>query len=135
MDMRQCLARLVSFPVVPWRNPRISMAAICGESIDVLQEERPGPTLRDERIFGILKLSMATHKMVEKVDDLEQVLTLETLPELRKQKLDNITTLGSVQLQNVETKETILIPTPSSDPNDPLNWYAAWKIAFGPNGA
>ena len=32
-------------------------------------------------------------------------------------------TLGHVQLRDHETKEIILIPTPSSDPNDPLNWY------------
>jgi len=32
------------------------------------------------------------------------------------------TTLGHLRLRNVETNEIILIPTPSSDPNDPLNW-------------
>jgi hypothetical protein len=32
-------------------------------------------------------------------------------------------TLGTVRLRHVETKEIILIPTPSKDPNDPLNWY------------
>jgi hypothetical protein len=31
-------------------------------------------------------------------------------------------TLGHVQLRDHETNEIILIPTPSSDPNDPLNW-------------
>lgn len=32
-------------------------------------------------------------------------------------------TLGNVRLRHPETNEIILIPTPSSDPNDPLNWY------------
>jgi hypothetical protein len=31
-------------------------------------------------------------------------------------------TLGTVRLRHVETNDIILIPTPSSDPNDPLNW-------------
>ena len=33
-------------------------------------------------------------------------------------------TLGNVRLRHAETKKLILIPTPTSDPNDPLNWYA-----------
>lgn len=32
------------------------------------------------------------------------------------------TTLGHLRLRHVETNEIILIPTPSNDPNDPLNW-------------
>lgn len=32
-------------------------------------------------------------------------------------------TMGHVQLRDHETNEIILIPTPSNDPNDPLNWY------------
>lgn len=31
-------------------------------------------------------------------------------------------TLGNVRLRHHETNEIILIPTPSNDPNDPLNW-------------
>ena len=34
-------------------------------------------------------------------------------------------TLGNVRLRHHETNELILIPTPSSDPNDPLNWYVS----------
>lgn len=30
--------------------------------------------------------------------------------------------LGHLRLRHVETNEIILIPTQSSDPNDPLNW-------------
>lgn len=32
------------------------------------------------------------------------------------------TTFGSLRLRNAATNEIILIPTPSNDPNDPLNW-------------
>ena len=35
----------------------------------------------------------------------------------------NTNTLGSVQLRNPITNGIILVPTPSKDPNDPLNWY------------
>lgn len=31
--------------------------------------------------------------------------------------------LGHLRLRHQETNEIILIPTPSGDPNDPLNWY------------
>lgn len=31
-------------------------------------------------------------------------------------------TLGNVRLRHHETNEIILVPTPSNDPNDPLNW-------------
>ena len=31
-------------------------------------------------------------------------------------------TLGTIQLRHHETNEIILVPTPSNDPNDPLNW-------------
>jgi len=34
----------------------------------------------------------------------------------------NKASLGHVQLRDQETNEIILIPTPSNDPNDPLNW-------------
>ncbi|KAH8676282.1 MFS transporter [Xylariales sp. PMI_506] len=36
-------------------------------------------------------------------------------------------TLGTVRLRDEETNEIILIPTPSNDPNDPLNWSPAYK--------
>lgn len=31
-------------------------------------------------------------------------------------------TLGNVRLRHQESNSIILIPTPSADPNDPLNW-------------
>lgn len=37
-------------------------------------------------------------------------------------------TLGNVRLRDRETDEIILIPTPSKDPNDPLNWSQAYKF-------
>lgn len=37
--------------------------------------------------------------------------------------LNRVETLGSVRLHRQDTHEVILIPTPSDDPNDPLNWY------------
>ncbi|KAH6650794.1 major facilitator superfamily domain-containing protein [Chaetomium tenue] len=36
-------------------------------------------------------------------------------------------TLGNVRLRHPDTNEIILIPTPSSDPNDPLNWPQWFK--------
>lgn len=45
-------------------------------------------------------------------------------------------TLGHVRLRNVTTNEIILIPTPSDDPRDPLNWYVLssglYKAMHGP---
>lgn len=34
----------------------------------------------------------------------------------------HIGTLGHLRLRHAETNEIILIPQPSSDPGDPLNW-------------
>lgn len=38
-------------------------------------------------------------------------------------ELQRTVTLGTLRLQHETTHETILIPTPTDDPNDPLNWY------------
>ncbi|KAK0748224.1 major facilitator superfamily domain-containing protein [Apiosordaria backusii] len=38
-----------------------------------------------------------------------------------------VVTLGNVRLRDQGTNEIILIPTPSSDPNDPLNWPQWYK--------
>lgn len=40
-----------------------------------------------------------------------------------KEAVKPTNTLGTVRLHDQETKQIILIPTPSNDPNDPLNWY------------
>ncbi|KAK0101288.1 hypothetical protein ONS95_006465 [Cadophora gregata] len=39
-----------------------------------------------------------------------------------KEPIKKIQTLGSVRQRDEHTNEIILIPTPSQDPNDPLNW-------------
>ncbi|KAI5927746.1 major facilitator superfamily domain-containing protein [Camillea tinctor] len=39
----------------------------------------------------------------------------------------NVRTLGNVRLRDHHTQEIILIPTPSNDPNDPLNWSQSYK--------
>ncbi|KAM5349872.1 hypothetical protein ACJ41O_006377 [Fusarium nematophilum] len=43
-------------------------------------------------------------------------------PEVRKE------TLGNVQLRHHETNEIILVPTPTNDPNDPLNWSKSYRV-------
>lgn len=50
------------------------------------------------------------------------IKTVETKDGLQKQQ-----TLGSLRLRHHETNEIILIPTPSDDPNDPLNWSRAYR--------
>jgi hypothetical protein len=39
-----------------------------------------------------------------------------------KPKAHNVKSLGRVQLLNPETRQIILLPPPSDDPKDPLNW-------------
>jgi hypothetical protein len=36
--------------------------------------------------------------------------------------VSTIETLGHLRLRDAETNQIILVPTPSADPNDPLNW-------------
>jgi hypothetical protein len=36
--------------------------------------------------------------------------------------VSDIETLGHLRLRDAETNRVILVPTPSSHPNDPLNW-------------
>ncbi|KAI0600177.1 major facilitator superfamily domain-containing protein [Biscogniauxia sp. FL1348] len=40
---------------------------------------------------------------------------------------EKVRTLGDIRLRDHNTQEIILIPTPSNDPNDPLNWSQAYK--------
>lgn len=42
-------------------------------------------------------------------------------------------TLGNVRLMHHDTNAMILVPTPSSDPNDPLNWYVVPVTVSGVN--
>ncbi|KAI9732771.1 MAG: hypothetical protein M1834_003709 [Cirrosporium novae-zelandiae] len=36
-------------------------------------------------------------------------------------------TLGSLRIRHHETNEIILVPTPTNDPNDPLNWSSGYR--------
>lgn len=44
--------------------------------------------------------------------------------------IKQVNTLGTLRLRHPETRNIILIPTPSQDPNDPLNWYVVLEYAF-----
>ncbi len=39
-------------------------------------------------------------------------------------------TLGNVRLRDHHTNEIVLVPKPSNDPNDPLNWYISPPFAY-----
>jgi hypothetical protein len=55
--------------------------------------------------------------------DLEPTKTEAThTEELKSHTMKRIHTLGSVRHRHEHTGQIILIPTPSKDPNDPLNW-------------
>lgn len=45
-----------------------------------------------------------------------------TTVERTSEEVTQTNTLGHLRLRNQQTNEIILIPTPSNDPNDPLNW-------------
>ena len=49
----------------------------------------------------------------------EDELNGSTTPAHRQHRTE---TLGHVRLQDEVTGTTLLVPQPSSDPNDPLNW-------------
>ena len=68
----------------------------------------------------------AEMKQIEVVDDSASVVVDDAKPI----KLEHINTLGSVRLRHVETNELILVPEPSDDPNDPLNWYVKYSIGI-----
>lgn len=42
-------------------------------------------------------------------------------------KTHRVKTLGTIRLHDEGTGEIVLIPQPSDDPNDPLNWYVTWS--------
>lgn len=42
---------------------------------------------------------------------------------LEKETTNQVKTLGHLRLRHADTNEVILVPTPSSDTRDPLNWY------------
>lgn len=47
---------------------------------------------------------------------------VETTVERKVEEVQAKETLGHLRLRHQETNEIILIPTPTNDPNDPLNW-------------
>lgn len=43
-----------------------------------------------------------------------------------------VSTLGHIRLRDETTNEIILVPTPSSDPKDPLNWCVPLSLPVDP---
>lgn len=41
---------------------------------------------------------------------------------IHEQEDAQVKTLGRLRLRDEDTNEVILVPTPSNDPKDPLNW-------------
>lgn len=57
--------------------------------------------------------------------------TLENVEVMTETEGHHGHTLGTHRLRDANSPKTIiLIPTPSSDPNDPLNWYGS--VSKGP---
>ncbi|KAJ5995789.1 hypothetical protein N7481_002766 [Penicillium waksmanii] len=52
----------------------------------------------------------------------------DSLTGLEKTNSSNAKTLGHLRLRHAETNEIILVPAPSSDPKDPLNWPRWFKM-------
>lgn len=44
------------------------------------------------------------------------------------EEIQHGTNLGRLRLRHIDTNDIILIPTPSKDPNDPLNWSKAHRV-------
>lgn len=66
---------------------------------------------------------MATSKRSADINRLEVVETHDTTyEEVKNNDLKHVNTLGSIRLRHADTNELVLVPQPSSDPNDPLNW-------------
>lgn len=59
---------------------------------------------------------------------MEPATTLESVPSHSKlEAIEVVHTLGTVRLHNAQTKEIILVPQPSNDPNDPLQWSRGFR--------
>lgn len=80
-------------------------------------------------------MSQITDSERNPTDDLQPVKTSSEHIE-SKQIVKRVQTLGSLRHRHQHTGEIILIPTPSNDPNDPLNWsqprkyYSAFVICL-----
>ncbi|KAG9570652.1 MFS transporter, partial [Aureobasidium melanogenum] len=55
-------------------------------------------------------------------------MSLELTTTRADDEIGKTTTLGHLRLRHAETNEIILIPTPSKDPNDPLNWKKGFRV-------
>ncbi|RDW88533.1 MFS general substrate transporter-23 [Coleophoma cylindrospora] len=68
------------------------------------------------------------HNVSHSWPSLEPVKTAATYEQIDgRHVVKRVVTLGSIQHRNQHTGEIILIPTPSNDPNDPLNWRQGQK--------
>lgn len=65
----------------------------------------------------LLLLNCSHHHIV-----LSDPYNMSAPSEVPSEKVVKKETLGNVQLRHHETNEIILVPTPTNDPNDPLNW-------------
>jgi hypothetical protein len=54
--------------------------------------------------------------------DSEKSTNIANMDEIEPVHERNHQGLGTLRLRHQETQEILLIPTPSDDPNDPLNW-------------
>ncbi|TVY12582.1 putative MFS-type transporter protein [Lachnellula arida] len=61
--------------------------------------------------------------MAPAVANLEHVESYKSVDKTAKR----VETLGTIRHRHEHTNEIILVPTPSSDPNDPLNWSQGFK--------
>ncbi|KAK0630021.1 major facilitator superfamily domain-containing protein [Bombardia bombarda] len=52
---------------------------------------------------------------------------LDANHEVQAAEKARVRTMGNIRLRHLDTHEIILIPTPSTDPNDPLNWSQWYK--------
>ncbi|TVY88518.1 putative MFS-type transporter [Lachnellula willkommii] len=61
--------------------------------------------------------------MAPAVANLEHIESYKSVDKTAKR----VETLGTIRHRHEHTNEIILVPTPSSDPNDPLNWSQGFK--------
>lgn len=62
------------------------------------------------------------------IPDMDKNTTVELGEPVKAVETSNaVHTLGHVRLRDVTTNEIILIPTPSDDPHDPLNWWVLFS--------
>lgn len=60
--------------------------------------------------------------MTTAVETMAPVANLDHVESYKSIAAKRVETLGTVRHRHEHTQEIILVPTPSNDPNDPLNW-------------